>query len=206
MDVIPRAVMSVLTCSLSAKSKSGLCATLITQTLQARKRLLKDSPADWSLAVLVPTKKMTRLVSDTFRAPTGNLPQIYHTAAVDMEGPVLAAEIVAYLMQPDGLEHHFHGFVELVCSFYQGKDGNAPSTAAYAREAELIVQLATVASNARRAERPREKKSVMLAMRNAYDEVRTLALAGRPDTLACLRANAREGCVSSASNRSQRGA
>ena len=123
---------------------------------------------------------MTQLVSDTFRAPTGNLPQIYHTAAVDMEGPVLAAEIVAYLMQPDGLEDHFHGFVELVCSFYQGKDGNAPSTASL-REAESIRAARNRGVERAKGGKAKEKKSVMLAMRNVYDEVRTLALAGDPD-------------------------
>jgi DNA helicase-2/ATP-dependent DNA helicase PcrA len=154
--------------------------TLITQTLQARKRLLKDGPADWSLAVLVPTKKLTRLVSDNFRAPIGNLPQIYHTAAVDMEGPVLAAEIVAYLMQPDGLEDRFHGFVELVCSFYQGKDGNAPSTASL-REAESIRAARNRGVERAKGGKAKEKKSVTLAMRNVYDQVRTLALTGDPD-------------------------
>ena len=36
---------------------------VVTETLQARKRLIENGPKDWSLAILVPTKRMTRLVS-----------------------------------------------------------------------------------------------------------------------------------------------
>jgi hypothetical protein len=50
-------------------------------------------------AILVPTKRMTRLVSDILSAPFGNVPPIVHTAAVDMEGPILAAEVIAFLLQ-----------------------------------------------------------------------------------------------------------
>jgi DNA helicase-2/ATP-dependent DNA helicase PcrA len=74
-------------------------ASLSGQTLQARGRLLKADKKHWTVAVLVPTKRMTRQVSDAFRAPLGSMPTIPHTAAVDMEGPILAAEVVAYLLQ-----------------------------------------------------------------------------------------------------------
>jgi len=75
---------------------------VVTETLQARKRLVKDGPRDWSLAILVPTKRMTRVVSDAFREPLGNLPKIEHNAAVDMEAAILAAEIIAYILQSHG--------------------------------------------------------------------------------------------------------
>jgi len=60
-------------------------ASLVGQVLQARKRLIETGRRDWSLAILVPTKKMTRLVSDVLREPFGNVPPITHTAAVDMD-------------------------------------------------------------------------------------------------------------------------
>ncbi|MFC7693779.1 UvrD-helicase domain-containing protein [Paeniroseomonas aquatica] len=73
--------------------------SLVAQVLQARQRLIALGRRDWSLAILVPTKRMTRLVSDNLSAPFGKVPPITHTAAVDMEGPILAAEVIAFLLQ-----------------------------------------------------------------------------------------------------------
>ena len=102
-------------------------ASLVGQVLQARKRLVDAGRRDWSLAILVPTKKMTRLVSDVLREPFGNVPPISHTAAVDMEGPILAAEIVAFLLQQRGHAGCFDEFVELLCSYFHGRGGAAPT-------------------------------------------------------------------------------
>ena len=55
---------------------------LVTTTYKVRKRLVESSRPDWSLAILVPTKKMTRFVSDAFREPPGGLTEIVHTAVV----------------------------------------------------------------------------------------------------------------------------
>jgi DNA helicase-2/ATP-dependent DNA helicase PcrA len=102
-------------------------ASLVGQVLQARKRVIETGRRDWSLAILVPTKKMTRLVSDVLRAPYGNVPPIAHTAAVDMEGPILAAEIIAFLLQQGGHDGCFDEFVELLCSYFHGRGGAAPT-------------------------------------------------------------------------------
>lgn len=102
-------------------------ASLVGQVLQARKRLVDSGQRDWSLAILVPTKKMTRMVSDVLREPFGNVPPISHTAAVDMEGPVLAAEIIAFLLQQRGHDGCFDEFVELMCSYFHGRGGATPT-------------------------------------------------------------------------------
>lgn len=102
-------------------------ASLVGQVLQARKRLVDAGRRDWSLAILVPTKKMTRMVSDILREPFGNVPPISHTAAVDMEGPILAAEIIAFLLQQRGHEGCFDEFVELMCSYFHGRGGATPT-------------------------------------------------------------------------------
>ena len=93
------------------------------QTLQARRRLLESGKKDWSLAILVPTKKLMRTVSDNFRGD----PEIYHTAAIDMEGAILSAEIIALLMQPSVMGKTRDEFIALVQSYYRGKGGGAPS-------------------------------------------------------------------------------
>jgi DNA helicase-2/ATP-dependent DNA helicase PcrA len=85
--------------------------TLVTQVLQARKRLINAGKRGWSLAILVPTKRMTRFVSNILREPFGEIAAVAHTAAVDMEGPILAAEIVAFLLQQGSDPDHFDQFV-----------------------------------------------------------------------------------------------
>lgn len=79
-------------------------ATVHGHTLQARKRLTDLGRKNWTVAVLVPTKKLTRLVSDTFRDPLTGMPPIAHSAAVDMEGPILAAEFLAFLLRDRGTQ------------------------------------------------------------------------------------------------------
>lgn len=102
-------------------------AALVTQVLQARKRLIDRGKRSWSLAILVPTKRMARNVSDVLRNPFGGLPAIAHTAAVDMEGPILAAELVAYMMQQGRDARCFNEFIELMCCYFLGRGGAAPT-------------------------------------------------------------------------------
>jgi DNA helicase-2/ATP-dependent DNA helicase PcrA len=102
-------------------------ASLVAQVLQARQRLISLGRRDWSLAILVPTKRMTRQVSDNLRAPFGNVPPITHTAAVDMEGPILAAEVIAFLLEQRSHNGCFDDFVDVLCSFFYGRGGPAPT-------------------------------------------------------------------------------
>jgi DNA helicase-2/ATP-dependent DNA helicase PcrA len=98
---------------------------LKAKTLEARKRLLGTGRKGWSLAVLVPTKRMTRLVSDAFRQEQARLPTIPHTAAVDVEAAILAAEIVAFLMEPDPDGSRFPQLVALLCSYFHGNPNSS---------------------------------------------------------------------------------
>ena len=102
-------------------------SSLITTTYAARARLIKLGVSNWSIAILVPTKRMTRLVSDAFRSPPANLTAIYHTAVIDMEAAILAAEIIAFLMQPDIDGLHFKKFILLLCNYFHGRGGDSPS-------------------------------------------------------------------------------
>lgn len=110
-----------------ASNPNQAYASLVAQVLKARQRLLALGQRDWSLAILVPTKRMTRLVSDYLRAPFGNVPPIAHTAAVDMEGPILAAEVIALLLQQRGQNGCFDEFVDMLCSFFHGRGGATPT-------------------------------------------------------------------------------
>lgn len=155
---------------------------ITTETLAARTRLIKDGPKDWSLAILVPTKRMTRLVSDAFREPQGNLPKIVHHAVVDMDAAILGAEIVAYLLQRrrgSGVGD-LATFINLICSYYRGKGGNTPSKTALL-EADRIWSAYEKAMAKLDAGKDVAKKSIFLPMAETYETVSDVVLAGDPD-------------------------
>jgi DNA helicase II / ATP-dependent DNA helicase PcrA len=110
---------------------------LVTTTYKARKRLVDQGKQQWSLAILVPTKKMTRIVSDIFRVPPANMKEIHHTAAIEMEGAILSAEIIAFLMQADRDGWHFDQFIALICNYFQGRGGADPTNGDL-KEAECV--------------------------------------------------------------------
>lgn len=154
--------------------------TLITQTVQARTRLLKMKIKDWSLAVLVPTKAMTRTVSDAFRVSYGNIPPIGHSASVDMEGPILAAEIIAFLLEQNEAGRHLEMFVDLLCNFYQGRGGNTPGKGHMAEAARLR----TAADKWKQcllAGKAPPKNSIVNAASEVGTATRALVLTGDPD-------------------------
>jgi ATP-dependent DNA helicase UvrD/PcrA len=107
-------------------NKNQAYAELVSVVLKARARLVKSKKRNWSLAVLAPTKQMARTICDVFAQPMGKLPAIAHTAAVDVSGIMLAAELVAFAMEPvtPGRDSRF---MELLVRFYRGKNGDKPS-------------------------------------------------------------------------------
>lgn len=155
-------------------------ATLVAQVLQARKRLIESGKRDWSLAILVPTKKMTRLVSDTLREPFGTVPPINHTAAVDMEGPILAAEIVAFLLQQDTDGASFDRLVELLCGYFHGRGGVAPTKGDLEEAARFRAALAKW-NECLATGRSTPAKSVLKATGEIYGSASALVLTGDPD-------------------------
>ena len=151
------------------------------QTLQARKRLIDSGRKRWTVAVLVPTKKFTRLVSDTFRNPLGGMPPILHSAAVDMEGIILAAEFLALLLQQEsGLDGQKRA-VELMCSFYRGRDGEN-QTKGNAQEADNIANAHERCVTREAAGQSTPAKSIYHAIRAALEIARKVGLTGDPDS------------------------
>ncbi|MGH6932544.1 MAG: hypothetical protein ACREEE_08935, partial [Dongiaceae bacterium] len=149
-------------------------------TYAARKRLVDAGRKDWSLAILVPTKKMTRFVSDTFRAPPAGMTEIPHAAAVELEAAILGAEVIAFLMQPDIDGRHFAQFVALMRNYFHGKGGDTPTQGDF-KEAESL-QKAYDEWFARQATgKAIRKNSILVAMMAVYAEARSLALTGDPD-------------------------
>lgn len=156
-------------------------ATLVTQVLQARKRLIDSGKRDWSLAILVPTKRMTRAVSDVLREPFGQVPPIAHTAAVDMEGPILAAEIIAFLLQQGRHPGHFDEFVDLLCSYFHGRGGAAPTKGDLDEAARFKAALAKW-NECLAAGKPTPGNSVLKPTAATYLAALGVVLTGDPDT------------------------
>ena len=155
-------------------------AALKGQTLQARKRLLELGNKHWSLAVLVPTKRMMRQVSDAFRIAQPSMPAINHRAAIDMEGAILAAEVIAFFMQPRAPTGDFEAFVELVCNFYCGKGGDDPSATDINQS--VAVRKAFEKSLALRDRgKAIPANSIMVPMIAGYERARSLTITGNPD-------------------------
>jgi DNA helicase-2/ATP-dependent DNA helicase PcrA len=160
--------------------KNLALSALVTTTYQARRRLVDSGKRDWSLAILVPTKKMTQDVSDTFREPVGGMTQIRHTAAVEMDAAILGAEIIAFLMQPDSDGMHFSIFLSLLCDYYQGKGGETV-TQADLKTSETIKKAEAEWSVRKAAGKTIRGNSVLVNVIAVYEACRELALTGDPD-------------------------
>ena len=152
-------------------------SALRCQTLQARKRLLDGNGNDWSLAILVPTKKMTRQISEVFR---DGKPEIPHYAVVDMEASILAAGVLAFLLQPEAPKGDFSEFVKLLADYFFGKGGDAP-TKTDIEEAQRIRKSLEKAIEREKAGKPPPGRSIIIGISEGYKKCRNLEFIGNPD-------------------------
>lgn len=153
---------------------------LITKTYKARKRLLDAGMKEWSLAILVPTKKMTRMVSDSFRSPPGGMTKIPHSAIIELEAAILGAEVIALLMQPDTDGSHLEQVIALICNYFHGKGGDTPIKRAL-NEAANIQRAYGEHIACLAAGKTLRKNSILVSMLAVYGQARELAFTGDPD-------------------------
>ncbi len=154
---------------------------LKAQTLQAIKRLKTTKREEWSLAILVPTKPFMRQVSDALRETQGTMPPVGHRAAIDMAGAILAAELIAFVLQPPNETGGFDEFVHLLCNFFRGRGGDDASATdinaalsiekALQKAVECVQKGKSVAAN-----------SIVNAMRVGYDRCVVLTRTGNPES------------------------
>ena len=152
---------------------------LVTTVYGARKRLVDAGVSAWSLAILVPTKKMMRMVSDPLRQPPASMVEVPHSAAIEMEAAILGAEIIALLMQPvDG--RHFAQFIDLMCNYYQGKGGDEPTQGAL-KEATNIRRTYEELLVCQAAGKAPRRNSILVNMSAVYEQACFIELTGNPD-------------------------
>lgn len=154
---------------------------LRAETMAVRTRMAATGNPDWSLAILVPTKKLTRLVSEAFRQSAGNVPAIPHDASVEMDAAILGAEVIACLLQPRAGELHRQAFVGLVDEYYRGKSGaeasvsNIKTGAAIRKAYKKLISLEA-------AGKAIPRNSIMVNMLACYEATGEVMLTGDPDT------------------------
>jgi DNA helicase-2/ATP-dependent DNA helicase PcrA len=153
---------------------------LITTVYAARKRLLDQKITRWSVAILVPTKRMTRLVSDALRNPPAGMTEVHHTATLDMEAAILGAEVIALLLQPAPDDRHLQDFIELLCNYFRGKGGDEPSRGAL-KEADGIQNAYLEYTTCLRTGKALRKNSIFVNLLSVYSSTRTLPRTGVPD-------------------------
>ncbi len=170
-------------------------AALKGLTLQAIERLKKAKGHEWSLAILVPTRQFMREVSDALRETQGSMPPVGHRAAIDMEGAILAALLIAFMLQPQNGSDDFAEFVHLLCNFFRGKGGDDPSAT------DIGSALAIEKSFQKAVECAAKGKdlpgnSIIRPMKGGYTQCVALARSGNPeaDWLAVRKVFAGCGC------------
>ncbi|KZL24257.1 UvrD-helicase domain-containing protein [Pseudovibrio sp. Ad37] len=152
---------------------------LITEVMQARKRAMKASGEAWSVAVLVPTKPLTKKISDLFTQGLGKMPLIPHTAVIERDAAILSAHCIGVLLEKRPVADGFERFVLQVASFYRGRSGSSPA------KGHLKTANSFVADLQKRRERQAIGKdlpanSKMRKMEQVYKEVLALSFTGDP--------------------------
>ncbi len=155
-------------------------ATLVTDVYNARKRLVAADKRDWSLAILVPTKKLMQVVSDVLNEPPANMTPIRHTAAVDMEGPILSAYIIAFLMQPHDSGNHLSQFINLLSDYFQGRGGDEITKGDLQTSKNIRTAFQDLCAR-KSAGKTMRGNSILVEILNVYNTVRSLTLSGDPD-------------------------
>ncbi len=155
-------------------------AALVTETYKARSRLVATGKQKWSLAILVPTKKLTQAVSDVFREPPAGMTEIRHTASMDMDAAILGAHIIAFLMQPDTDGRHFASFVDLLCDYFQGKGGDDVAKGDIQTGKNLRNAFDDVVAR-QAAGKSIRGNSILVNLLAVYKQAMALTLSGDPD-------------------------
>lgn len=152
--------------------------------LEAIERLRKSG--EWSLAVLVPSKRLMLDVSDCLTATRDQLPSISHDVAVDVEGPSLAGEIVAGVMESESSEDEVRQWILTgLCDHIRGRSGTDKVSKAALEVSSAIadyVRTGTVRGSKRKAivddarSIARSRKSMVFSGESGEDWIKVRSL------------------------------
>lgn len=153
--------------------------SLKTNLLSAIGRLKLQG--QWSIAVLVPTKKQMLVASNYLSSAKDGLPILSHDVAIDAEGPTLAGALFASLMERhDEVESLSTLIATKVINYIKGKNGSKPPAQA---------DLAVAASIEKYLQTKKRKPKVFVEIENVAIARIALVLTGNPleDWIICLK-------------------
>ncbi|WP_340160733.1 UvrD-helicase domain-containing protein [uncultured Hoeflea sp.] len=154
-------------------------AKLLSEVMEARKRAIEASGEAWSVAVLVPTKPLTKKISDLFTQGLGVLPAIPHTAVIERDAAILSAHCIGNLLEKRIVAENFERFVLQVASFYRGRSGSSPAKG-HLRIANSFVAELQKRQTLHREGRDLPAASKVRKMEQVYNEVLALSFTGDP--------------------------
>lgn len=127
---------------------------LKAEVLKRRRIGINADPDNWSMAVLVPSKRAMLQVSDYLSAATDGLPGLHHEVATDAEAPSLAAGLVAILLEGGATVDLAQRLISELCQHIRGRRGGAAPAQA---DLDLVGALGNflVTGNIRGAKRQR---------------------------------------------------
>lgn len=151
---------------------------LVTSIYSARDRV--KNLKDWSVAVLVPTKKLTRQVSEVLSSPPAGMQSVSHTAALEIEPIILASECVGYLLSQPCQKLGLSQMIHLLQSFYRGKGGDKPSATSLKTVASLGNAILKFDDSINKGKAP-SATGLATKISNVMHEISTLKLSGNPE-------------------------
>ena len=154
-------------------------ANLFFEVMQARKRAIAASGEAWSVAVLVPTKPLTKKISDLFTQGLGKLPAIPHTAVIERDAAILSAHCIGNLLEKQSVTENFERFVLQVANFYRGRSGSSPAKGHLKTANSFVVDLQK-RHKLRADGKDLPANSKVQKMEQVYNEVLALAFIGDP--------------------------
>jgi len=161
-------------------NKGQAYTELVSLVLGAIKRVKKLNPKSWSIAILVPTKKMTRVVSEVLSNPPEPLPAVSHEPYIEVEAAMLSAEIIAFLMQPQLDSSDFDKFVSLLISYFRGRGGDKPTKKDITQALAFEKALTEYHEKTSQGQKIRAN-SVLVNTILTYEKIKALDFKGNPE-------------------------
>ena len=106
-------------------------------------------------------------------------PPIPHTAFIDRNGVVLAAEIIGFLLQRGISTENESFLIDLICAFYRGKGEDKPAITNINEAVSLITRYKEIKEREKKG-KPLHKNSKILKILNVYKKVSQLSFIGDP--------------------------
>lgn len=157
-------------------SKKHGCFSLKAALIQGIKRL-RAKDTSWSIACLVPTKRLMLSVSEYLSSSMDDLPSLHHDVAMDQEGPALAALVIAGLLDGGSNAATLASrFISDLCSHMRGRRG---AVAPPQLELDLSGALAEHLANGKKL-RGKVRLQIVAEAGRIAEAARNLSFTGNP--------------------------